>query len=604
MSWLDSRVTMMGVLPGGREGLTSGRWDAAGRDADKPTNRAKGEEMFRVYEIADAYVDRLAALHPFIATSIGVPGYDDQITDFSPQGVSARADLSRSTLAELRAAPVEDAHDRIARESMIEALETQLELYEREEYFRDLNALHCPLQSIRSVFDLMPRETEEDWRNIAARMHKVPEALAKYRQTLVDGQARGKTASARQTTKSAGQAEAWSGLKKGMPSFFQSLLEAYDESDGRGGPLRDGLAAGVATAASAYADMRSFLLQQYLPGAVQKDAVGRDRYAIAARAFNGMELDLEEVYLWGWEQLAWIEREMAETAEKIAPGRGLDAARELLATDPKRAIEGVENFRRWMQELQERTIDELDGTHFDIAEPVKKIECLIAPPGGALAMYYTHPSEDFSRPGRVWYPTGDRTRFPLWTEVSVAYHEGVPGHHFQIATTTYLRERLSRFQRLLGGTSGHAEGWGLYAERLMAELGYLENPDYYLGMLISQAFRGARVVIDIGMHLELEIPSDQPFHPGETWTPELGLEFLKPRCPFDEAFAVSEIDRYLGVPGQAISYKVGERVWLESREEARSRQGAAFDLKSWHDRALNLGPMGLGQMKREMAATR
>jgi uncharacterized protein (DUF885 family) len=234
---------------------------------------------------------------------------------------------------------------------------------------------------------------------------------------------------------------------------------------------------------------------------------------------------------------------------------------------------------------------------------VKEIECLIAPPGGQLAMYYTSPSEDFSRPGRVWYPTGGKTRFPLWTEVSIAYHEGVPGHHFQLATTTFLSDQLSRFQRTIAGTSGHAEGWGLYAERLMAELGYLENPDYYLGMLVSQAFRAARVIIDIGMHLELEIPSDQPFHPGEHWSPELGLEFLIPRCPFEDAFARSEINRYLGWPGQAISYKVGEKVFLDARAEAKTAQADAFVLRDWHTKALNLGPMGLAQMKREMAGS-
>ena len=134
-----------------------------------------------------------------------------------------------------------------------------------------------------------------------------------------------------------------------------------------------------------------------------------------------------------------------------------------------------------MQDLQDRTIAELEGTHFDLSEPVKRIEALIAPPGGALAMYYTGPSEDFSRPGRTWYPTGGKTRFPLWREVSIAYHEGVPGHHFQIATTKSLSDELSRYQRLIAGTSGYSEGWALYAERLMGELGYLDNPDYYMG---------------------------------------------------------------------------------------------------------------------------
>ena len=328
---------------------------------------------------------------------------------------------------------------------------------------------------------------------------------------------------------------------------------------------------------------------------------------MAARTFNGLELDLHETYAWGWDELYRIEREMAATAEKILPGAGIDEVKHLLETDPARGIEGVEAFRRWMQDLQDQAIAELDGVHFDIPEAVKRIEALIAPPGGTLAAYYTGPSEDFSRPGRTWYPTGGKTRFPLWREVSVAYHEGVPGHHLQIAQVIYLAAELSRFQRLLGWISGHGEGWALYAERLMAELGYLDNPDYYLGMLSGQAMRAVRVIVDIGLHLELSIPpgggglQTRPSHPGATWTPELALDFLIERGQIPPDFAKSEIDRYLGWPGQAISYKVGERVWLAIREEAKRRQGSRFDLKHFHAQALSLGPMGLAQMQREMA---
>ena len=204
-------------------------------------------------------------------------------------------------------------------------------------------------------------------------------------------------------------------------------------------------------------------------------------------------------------------------------------------------------------------------------------------------MYYTGPSEDFARPGRTWYPTMGNTRFPLWGEVSICYHEGVPGHHLQVAQVRYLADQLTRFQRLLAWSSGHGEGWALYAERLMGELGYLENPDYELGMLRAQAMRAVRVIVDIGMHLELRIPDTESYHPGERWTPEIALPFVISRAMFPEQFMRSEVDRYLGIPGQAISYKVGERVWLECREDAKARRGAGFDLKDWHHHALEPG---------------
>ena len=565
--------------------------------------------MTRIYKIADQYVERVAALNPLAATGMGVPGHDAEMPDYSPDGAAAMAAMVRATIAELRAAVVEGERDRVARDGMLDRLELSVEQYEAGEYRRGLNILSCPLQSVRSTFDLMPRETAEHWSNIAARMRLVPETLAGYRRSLREGIETGMPSTQRQTAECAKQCAVWTGRAEGHADrtpFFSRLLEAFDGAEVDDAALRAELEAGAAAATGAYAEMGTYLGEQYRPEAEPRDPVGIDRYRFGVRAYLGAELDLEETYEWGWEELRRLDAEMAETAQRIAPGDALAAVKELLGSDPERSIEGVDEFRRWMQELQETTIAELNGTHFDIAEPVQRIEAMIAPPGGALAMYYTGPSEDFSRPGRTWYPTGGKTRFPLWTEVSVAYHEGVPGHHLQIATTRHMGDELSRFQRLMGGTSGYVEGWALYAERLMAELGYLEHPDYYLGMLISQAFRAARVIIDIGMHLELPIPAASDFHPGETWEPGIALDFLDLYVPFEHAFAVSEIDRYLGVPGQAISYKVGERHWLEARAQARQRasgDGTEFDLKDWHARAFALGPMGLAQMQRELGGS-
>ena len=559
--------------------------------------------MSRVYEIADDYVERLAALHPIAATRMGVPGYEDQLTDFSPAGHEARIALDRDTLAALERAPLENDRDRVAREAMTERLRLALELDATGDQHQGLNILTSPLQSIRRVFDLMPRDTEEHWHNIALRLTRLPEALSQFRETLETGIERELVGTRRQVEACAEQAEAWSGHHGDEPGFFRTLVGDFEASSVDSPGLAAELDSGAGAAGGAYAAFARYLRQRYLAVARPRDAVGRDRYALGARVHNGADLDLRETYDWGWQELRRIERELDQTAEQILPGGGVEAAKDLLERDPDRAIEGVDEFQRWMQELQDSTIAELNGAHFEIAEPVQRIEALIAPPGGALAMYYTGPSEDFSRPGRTWYPTGGKTRFPLWGEVSIAYHEGVPGHHLQIGMTTHLTDRLSRWQRLVGSTSGYVEGWALYAEQLMGELGYLDNPDYQLGMLRAQALRCARVVVDIGMHLELTIPEDDGFHPGATWTPELGLAFLEQRSHFPADFLASEVDRYLGLPGQAISYKVGERAWLDAREAARRRLGEAFDLKAFHARAFELGPMGLAQMRRELGGT-
>ena len=556
--------------------------------------------MSQVYDIANDYVESYAALNPLSATSMGVPGHDDGMSDFSPQGADANAALNRRTIAALNAAAVEEERDRIARDAMLDELQTDLDCHAAGEHLRSLRVLGSPFQGIRMVFDLMPRDTEEDWRNIAARLALVPQGLVSYRRSLLEGLRRSKSSSRRQAAGCAQQAHVWTG-GSGSSSFFHGLLDAFDGAGIASETLRRDVVAGADAATAAYADMGRFLQDEYVPGATKQDGVGEERYSLSSRVFNGIELDFRATYDWGWEQLRWVESEMAKTAEKILPGASVEAAKDLLETDPARAIEGVDAFRIWMQEIQDATIAELNGTHFEIPEPVQRIEAMIAPPGGALAMYYTSPSEDFSRPGRTWYPTGGRTHFPLWGEPSIAYHEGVPGHHFERGIAKYLTKDLSRFQTVMGGASGYIEGWALYAERLMVELGYLENPDYYLGMLRAQALRSVRVIIDIGMHLGLAIPDDSDFHPGEVWTPTLGLEFIRERSHFPADFVESEVDRYLGMPGQAISYKVGEREWLSARKDAKRRSGANFDLKEFHTRALNLGPMGLAQMRREMA---
>jgi uncharacterized protein (DUF885 family) len=555
--------------------------------------------MSRIFDIANRYVDDLAALDPNFATSIGVAGHETELPDYSPEGHGKTADLSRRTLVDVQAAPVEGEPDRIARDVMIERMSVRRDLFEAGEYLRDVKILGSPSGAVRGVFDQMPKATEQDWRHIAGRLASVPGALAGYRVSLSQGLAKGQVAAKRQVEECAKQAETWSGLKPGTPSFFSTLVEAYDRVNVGTAALKTDLEAGVRGAEQAYAELRAFLLNDYLPKAADRDGCGPERYALNSRVFNGCELDLRDTYRWGWDELYRIESDMAATAEKIHSGTVAEALH-LLETDPARSIDSVEEFQSWLQELHDKALDDLDGTHFDIDPRIKRVEVMIPPAGGALAPYYTGPSEDFARPGRTWWPLGTRTRFPKWFQVTTAYHEGVPGHHLQVGAVRCLPETLSRYQRTAAFVSGHGEGWALYAERLMGELGYLENPDYHLGMLSAQAMRAVRVIVDIGMHLELAIPDGDRFHPGKTWNHDLALEFAIERALQPREFMASEIIRYLGWPAQAISYKVGERAWLTARESAKKSKGASFDLKRFHTKALALGPMGLAQLEKEL----
>ena len=555
--------------------------------------------MSKVDEIAHDYLDRISALDPIEATSRGTLGHEAEMTDYSPAGEAARSDLARRTLSQLDAITLGNDRDRLAAAVMRDRLQVEVDLYDSGNWMRSLRFLG-PIEGARMAFDLMARSTEHDWEVISERLEGVPGCLTGIRETLELGVRRKVVSARRQAIVSAFKARNYGGTESN-PGFFRHLVADYTAGSER---LGSRLGSAALNADRAYLDFADFVEDRYLGEAVAREGCGPDLYKLGCRAFNGIQIDPLQTYEWGWEELQKIQNEMVSTAERILPGGTLAEVTELLDTDPRRAIEGEANFRDWNQALLDQTMAQLNGVHFDIPEPVLTVEAMLAPSGGSPAMYYTPPAEDFSRPGRTWYPTMGRTHFPLWTEIATAYHEGVPGHHLQLGHVCWLGDRVNPFQGLLGMISGHAEGWALYAERLMGELGYLENPDYYLGMLANQSFRAARVVVDIGLHLELPLPQGQRFHPGDTWSRELAVEFMVQGSGRSIEFCTGEVDRYLGVPAQAIAYKVGERVWLEVREEARRSWGPSFNLKDFHRQALDLGSVGLQQLREEMREPR
>ncbi|MGY1434122.1 DUF885 domain-containing protein [Streptomyces reniochalinae] len=554
-------------------------------------------------QVADTYVDALVDLDPISGTYLGVPESHGKLPDFSPAGQEAMAALCRATLDELAAAEARPGGDsdeerRCAR-LLRERLKAELAVHEAGESLRAVSNLSSPVHSVRGIFTVMPSETEADWQQVAARMRAMPVALDGYRASLAEGLSRSLFAGPRQVSTVLGQLTEWLGEAEGGDKrgwFAQFAGEGPDA-------LRGELDGAAAEATRAIRELRDWLRDVYQPGvAGAEETVGRERYALWSRYWNGADLDLEEAYRYGWQEFHRLLAEMRTEAEKILPGAETpwEALRHL--DTHGEAVDGVDEVREWLQGLMDQAISELDGTHFELSEKVRRVESRIAPPGSAAAPYYTQPSLDFSRPGRTWLPTMGETRFPVYDLVTTWYHEGVPGHHLQLAQWTYVADKLSRYQTTVGMVSANAEGWALYAERLMDELGFLTNAEQRLGYLDAQMMRATRVVVDIGMHLELEIPADSPFHPGERWTPALAQEFFGMHSGRPAEFVESELVRYLGMPGQAIGYKLGERAWLQGRAAAQRAHGDAFDAKSWHMAALSLGSLGLDDLVAELSA--
>ncbi len=560
-------------------------------DASAQTTDARRHPVF---DLSDRFVDDLAARRPMLATALGLAGQDHEWDDPSPAGQEAIAGFlreQRSTLAGLPS--TEDRWAALAVRILAEEIELALEPFEHGDHLRELGHIQSLFPELRETFDLMDTESVEGWRAVATRLSTIGQPLAGWRESLSEGMARGLWASRRQAESIIGQLRASVSPDGAFTGLVAGFADSGVTDEGLGDGLRDALdAAGRATE-----EMAVWLEEEYLPGAPTRDGVGEERYARHARSFLGTDLDLADTYRWGWDHLAEIRSEMEELARRIDPTTDLAGVVAGLDADPARSAASPEKFRSAMLERIRRAMEELTDTHFEIPEQIRTIDVRLAPKGAALGAYFAPPSEDFSRPGTTWWSLGDQEVVPYWNQVSTAYHEGFPGHHLQCGLQVCLGDRLSRVHRLLFWLPGYGEGWALYAERLMRELGYLDRPELELGMLSSSALRAVRVVIDIGSHLELPIPAGVAFHPGERWTYDLGVEALEHYAFEPPAVARSEITRYLGWPGQAISYKVGERAILALRDEVRARDGADFDLKAFHERVLGSGPVGLDHLR-------
>ncbi|MEY5018483.1 MAG: hypothetical protein RJB54_401 [Actinomycetota bacterium] len=538
-----------------------------------------------ISKILDNFIEEGIKLSPIGATMLGVPGHDDRFDDFSMAGYKKQEELARNTLKAIQAETPINEFDRIAKDVAIERLSSELKLSESLESNILFNLIASPVTRVRQVFEMMNKEKPETISNVTKRLNAVEEAFTGWRSALTFAAEQGKVNSRRQVLATAGQLETFS---KGA---FAAVAKKFDPSGSN-----QELIAAAARAEKASGDLAKWLRDEYAPKSDPKDGVGAERYQMWARHFTGADLDLRDTYEWGIEQLKMINDRMWVAAKKLYPdATSLREVADRLDKDPRYTVEGEEVLLKKLREFIAAAVERLDGKEFDIDSRIKNCEARLAPEGSASAAYYMGPSEDLSRPGTTWFPTMGRKVFGWWNIVSTWYHEAVPGHHLQVATTKVNTERLNRFQRNRVWVSGYGEGWALYAERLMDELGAFEDPGYEMGYLSAQGLRAARIVVDIGMHC------GYTDFDGQVWNAESAFKLLHERALLDEISARSEVDRYLGWPGQAISYKVGERFWMECREAAKQRLGSKFELKKFHSFALNLGPMGLDPFKREMA---
>lgn len=528
----------------------------------------------------DNFLADLAKLSPTDATEWGIEGYEGDLQDFSPDYFTAVADRTREMVADLDA--LDDSTDEsdddddfddvdyVTAAVLRDRLCLELDLHHHGEDIRNLNNIASPVQTIRDTLLLMPHDTAEQKDAIRSRLSKVEAALQGYRESLVEAANQGMVPPTRQINEVIGQCNA--------------LADASSMLDGLG--LEEDNAE-VESAKTAFDDFSGWLSAELQPSSSNEDAVGRERYARFSKLFVGDSVDLDEAYEWGLHRLQEIHAEQLKLAEELyGPGTALRTAVRKLNADERYQLHGTDALVEWMQGVADKVISNLNGTYFDIPEQIQTIECKIDP-AGTGGIFYTQPTEDFSRPGRMWWsvPAGQEI-FHTWQELTTVHHEGAPGHHLQIGTAL-LESDLNSWRRNACWNSGHGEGWALYAEALMAELGYMDDPGYRMGLLDSQRLRAARVVVDIGLHLGKKMPDGSGI-----WDKAHMKSFMRENTAMDDANLAFEVNRYLGWPGQAPSYAIGERLWHKTRDDAVAQ---GMTPREFHSEALALGsiPMSI-----------
>ena len=528
----------------------------------------------------DNFLADLAKLSPTDATEWGIEGYEGDLQDFSPDYFTAVADRTREMVADLDA--LDDSTDEsdddddfddvdyVTAAVLRDRLCLELDLHHHGEDIRNLNNIASPVQTIRDTLLLMPHDTAEQKDAIRSRLSKVEAALQGYRESLVEAANQGMVPPTRQINEVIGQCNALADAS--------SMLDELGLEEGN---------AEVESAKTAFDDFSGWLSAELQPSSSNEDAVGRERYARFSKLFVGDSVDLDEAYEWGLHRLQEIHAEQLKLAEELyGPGTALRTAVRKLNADERYQLHGTDALVEWMQGVADKVISNLNGTYFDIPEQIQTIECKIDP-AGTGGIFYTQPTEDFSRPGRMWWsvPAGQEI-FHTWQELTTVHHEGAPGHHLQIGLAL-MEPNLNSWRRNACWNSGHGEGWALYAEALMAELGYLEDPGYRMGLLDSQRLRAARVVVDIGLHLGKKMPDGSGI-----WDKAHMKSFMRENTAMDDANLAFEVNRYLGWPGQAPSYAIGERLWHKTRDDAIAQ---GMTPRQFHSEALALGsiPMSI-----------
>jgi len=548
------------------------------------------DDRSAVDALADRFWEGILELDPVTATFYGDERYADQLEDPSPAGRAKVREHMAATAAEAAAIPVDglSTEERITRDMLQVIGELRVEEDDQGLHqLRVVDQMNGPQQLMPTLTQFQPVDTPERLEAFIARLQAYPAFMAANADILREALGTGLTAPSIVTERTIAQIERMLSIPIDEAIIPSSVQGASDPDRER---IREIVRDVVYPADAAFLDV---LRGEYRHASREEPGIwsapnGEAIYRTAIRSWTTLEMDPREIHQIGLDELQAIEDERREITRTAGLGDGTAVYRASLDAE-------AANTPGTKDELVQRASEDIERAMAAAPQyfgTLPKAGCDVRPveeykEKDAPFAYYYPPAADGSRDG-IYYANGYDLSSRKYTKLaSTTYHEAAPGHHFQIALEME-NPRLNTFRRLgsrmVGGA--YVEGWGLYSERLADEMGLYRSEGERFGMLDAQAWRAARLVVDTGLH-------------ALRWERQRSIDFLR-EAGLSETDAVIETDRYICWPGQALTYKLGQRQIEKLRREISERDGARFDLREFHDQVLGHGSLPLATLAREL----
>jgi len=556
-------------------------------------------ESQRLHALVDEYFEQQLELNPLLATSIGDPRYNDRFeVSIAPEWRARAERVERGALARLLTIDRSRlmGQDLLSYDVFKSARELEIEGYRFPDHLLPLNQFYSTPNSFAMMGSgkgIHPFRTVKDYEDFLKRLDGfvawTDQAIANMR----EGVTKGYTLPRVLTERTLPQLEAHV-VSAPEDSIYYGPVR--DMPAGIAAPDRERLAAAYRAAITgkvmpSYRKLLGYMRDEYLPKCrttVGLDALpdGEAWYAYNVRTITTTDYTPAEIHDIGLAEVERIHGEMREVMRKVGFKGDLKAFSEYMQTDARfffddreTLIAGYVDIKRRVDPALPRLFERMPAADYEV-RPVEAFREKSAAGGS-----YQAANEDGSRPGIFYANTYDLKARPMWAMEALSLHEGNPGHHFQISLQREQKD-LPKFRRFSSYTA-YSEGWGLYAESLGGELGLYEDPYQYFGMLEAELWRSIRLVVDTGLH-------------SKGWTREQVLEYMDAMSSTAEARAVSEAERYIAIPGQALAYKIGQLKIRELRTRAEAELGSAFDVRGFHTAVLGDGPLPLDVLEAKL----